>query len=145
MSALVELTQPGPFEARTIEMGTYLGVRNDGELVAMAGQRMRLEGYTEISAVCTHPEHQGHGLAGLLVERLVDEIHGRDEVPFLHAASHNATAISRYRSLGFTNTTRGRGRRGHARGCVLSGHERVPLARFGNGTHPRPTARSRSG
>lgn len=103
MSDLVAVTQPGPFASRTIELGTYLGVRHDGELVAMAGQRMHLDGYTEISAVCTHPDHQGRGLAGLLVDQLVDEVHARGEVAFLHAASTNATAISRYRSLGFTD------------------------------------------
>ncbi len=102
MMELVALTEPGPFESRTIELGTYLGVRDGDRLVAMAGQRMRLDGYTEISAVCTHPDHQGRGLAGLLVDHLVDEIHGQGQVPFLHAASTNATAISRYRSLGFT-------------------------------------------
>ena len=102
MLELVALTEPGPFAARTVELGTYLGVRDGDRLVAMAGQRMRLDGFTEISAVCTHPDHQGRGLAGLLVDLLVDEIQGRGDVPFLHAASTNATAISRYRSLGFT-------------------------------------------
>jgi ribosomal protein S18 acetylase RimI-like enzyme len=102
MVELVGLTQPGPFEARTIELGTYLGVRDGSRLIAMAGQRMRLEGYTEISAVCTRSDHQGKGLAGVLVERLVEEIHRRGDVPFLHAASTNVMAISRYRSLGFT-------------------------------------------
>ncbi len=102
MLALVALTAPGPFAPRTVELGTYAGVRHDGRLVAMAGQRMRLDGYTEISAVCTHPDHRGRGLAGVLVDWLVDEIHGRGDIPFLHAASTNTTAISRYESLGFT-------------------------------------------
>jgi len=102
MVDLVTLTQPGPFEVRTIELGTYLGVREGGQLVAMAGERMHLDGHTEISAVCTHPDHQRQGLAGLLVDRLVADINGRGEVAFLHAASANTTAISRYESLGFT-------------------------------------------
>ena len=102
MVDLVTLTQPGPFEARTIELGTYLGVREGGRLIAMAGERMHFEGHTEISAVCTHPDHQGQGLAGLLVDCLVTDINGRGEVAFLHAASTNTTAISRYQSLGFT-------------------------------------------
>jgi predicted GNAT family acetyltransferase len=101
MFDLVELTEPGPFAPRTIEMGTYLGVRDGTRLVAMAGQRVRLDGYTEISAVCTDPRHRGRGLAGALVTRLVDEIHTRGDVPILHAVSTNAVAISRYRSLGF--------------------------------------------
>jgi len=101
MTALVDLTEPGPFEARTIELGTYLGVRDGGELIAMAGQRVRIDGHTEISAVCTRPDHRGKGLAGLLVDVLVDEIHGRGDVPFLNTGSSNTVAISRYLSLGF--------------------------------------------
>lgn len=102
MLDLVANTEPGPFEARTIELGTYVGVRDGARLVAMAGQRVRPQGFTEISAVCTLAEHRGRGLAGALVNWLVDEIHQRGDAAFLHAASSNATAISRYRSLGFT-------------------------------------------
>ena len=75
-SALVARTEPGPFTDRTIELGTYLGVRDasDGALVAMAGQRMHPPGHVEISAVCTDPAFRGRGLARMLVELLVDEI-----------------------------------------------------------------------
>ena len=102
MAALVERTQPGPFEVRTIELGTYVGARVDGELVAMAGQRMRIDGYTEISAVCTDAEHRGRGLAGVLLDILIDEIHGRGDIPFLHVLTSNTVAVGRYASLGFT-------------------------------------------
>jgi ribosomal protein S18 acetylase RimI-like enzyme len=101
MTELVARTEPGPFEVRTVELGTYLGVRDGDRLVSMAGQRMRLDGHTEISAVCTDADHRGRGLAGLLLDHLVDEIHSRGDVPFLHALSTNAVAISRYASLGF--------------------------------------------
>ena len=101
MGALVERTEPGPFEVRTIELGTYVGARVDGELVAMAGQRMRIDGYTEISAVCTDAEHRGRGLAGVLLDILIDEIHDRGDIPFLHVLSSNTVAVGRYASLGF--------------------------------------------
>jgi predicted GNAT family acetyltransferase len=101
MLALVELTQPGPFASRTVELGTYVGMRVDGDLVAMAGQRMRLDGYVEISGVCTHPAHQGTGLAGRLVRDLVSRIRARGDVPILHAATENVGAIRLYEQLGF--------------------------------------------
>ena len=69
MLALVELTQPGPFAPRTIELGRYLGVHDNGQLVAMAGERCRLPGYREVSAVCTHPDARGRGLADRLLDR----------------------------------------------------------------------------
>jgi len=103
MVALVERTEPGPFSARTIELGTYLGVRDpaDGRLIAMAGQRLHPPGHVEISAVCTDVDWRGRGLARLLVDRLVDEIRLRDEVPILHAAATNVGAIRLYESMGF--------------------------------------------
>ncbi|MFC5233880.1 GNAT family N-acetyltransferase [Pseudonocardia zijingensis] len=101
MLALVERTDPGPFRPRTVELGTYLGIRRDGELVAMAGERLHPPGWTEISAVCTAPEHRGHGLATTLVRALVHGIRARGETPFLHAAGTNVTAIRLYESLGF--------------------------------------------
>jgi ribosomal protein S18 acetylase RimI-like enzyme len=99
---LVERTQPGPFLPRTIELGTYLGVRDAGALVALSGMRMHLPGWTEISAVCTDDAYRGRGLAKGLVARLVDEILGRGEAACLHAVATNAPAISLYESLGFT-------------------------------------------
>jgi ribosomal protein S18 acetylase RimI-like enzyme len=98
---LVGLTRPGPFGLRTIELGRYLGVRREGRLVAMAGERTRVRGHTEISAVCTHPAVQGQGLASRLVRALVADVHVRGEVPYLHAAASNESAIRLYRGLGF--------------------------------------------
>lgn len=82
-------------------MGRYLGIRRDGQLVAMAGERLRLPGYTEISAVCTHSDHRGRGYASSLVSVLMRTIIGRSEVPFLHAAAENIGAARLYEQLGF--------------------------------------------
>ncbi|MFE7568929.1 GNAT family N-acetyltransferase [Streptomyces sp. NPDC057539] len=98
---LVERTQPGPFLARTIEMGTYLGIRREGALVAMAGERLHPPGWVEISAVCTDPAFRGQGLAARLVLAVAHSISARDERPFLHAAASNTNAIRLYESLGF--------------------------------------------
>ncbi|MFD3719073.1 GNAT family N-acetyltransferase [Streptomyces sp. NPDC058674] len=100
--ALIELTKPGPFLHRTVELGTYLGIRHQGRLVAMAGERLRPPGWTEISAVCTHPDHRGGGLATRLVRAVAAGIRDRGDVPFLHAAARNTTAIRLYESMGFT-------------------------------------------
>lgn len=102
MLALTSATQPGPFGPRTIELGTYLGVRQGGVLVAMAGERMRLDGFTEISAVCVDPAYRGRGLATELIRTLVESILRRSETPFLHVFSSNRKAIALYRKLGFT-------------------------------------------
>ena len=101
MLDLVARTQPGPFLPRTVEMGGYLGVRRDGALVAMAGERMRPPGWTEISAVCTDPAFRGQGLAARLVRAVAAGITARGELPFLHAATENTGAIRLYESLGF--------------------------------------------
>lgn len=101
MLALVERTRPGPFLPRTIELGTYLGIRRDGALVAMAGERLHPPGWTEISAVCTDPAFRGQGLASRLVLALAAGIRARGETPFLHAAANNLVAIGLYESLGF--------------------------------------------
>ena len=101
MMALVELTQPGPFRPRTVELGNYLGVFQDGALVAMAGERLRLPGYTEISAVCTHPEHRGKGLAAGLTALVARGIRARGATPFLHHAVDNHPARRIYEALGF--------------------------------------------
>jgi ribosomal protein S18 acetylase RimI-like enzyme len=102
MMRLVDLTQPGPFAARTIVLGSYIGIRKAGQLVAMAGERMRFDGFTEISAVCTHPDHRGRGHSSYLVTTLMHEILQRGETPFLHLFSDNTRAASLYRKLGFT-------------------------------------------
>lgn len=101
MRHLVDLTQPGPFGPRTIELGRYLGIRADGRLVAMAGERMKVDGFTEISAVCVHPNYRGSGLAGLLIAALARSIAARREVPFLHVFASNTPAITLYLKLGF--------------------------------------------
>lgn len=102
MLELVALTRPGPFGDRTVELGTYLGVRRGGRLVAMAGERMRPPGWSEISAVCTHPGHRGEGLAGRLIRAVAAAVEERGDNPFLHAAAENTSAIGLYLSMGFT-------------------------------------------
>ncbi len=102
MIALANVTQPGPFGPRTIELGHYIGIRRQGALVAMAGERMRLDGFTEISAVCVEPAHRGHGFAAELVRSLASSIAARSDIPFLHVFSSNHAAIALYRKLGFT-------------------------------------------
>ena len=101
MMELVKLTEPGPFARRTIELGAYIGIRSGGRLVAMAGERMRCDGFTEISAVCTHPDYRGRGHASFLVRILMRNICDRDETPFLHVFSDNTRAEALYRQLGF--------------------------------------------
>lgn len=101
MLDLVARTRPGPFLARTVVLGTYLGIRREGALVAMAGERFHPAGWTEISAVCTDPLLRGHGLAGRLVRAVAAQIHERGERPFLHAAADNTNAIRLYEALGF--------------------------------------------
>jgi ribosomal protein S18 acetylase RimI-like enzyme len=98
---LVERTRPGPFLPRTIEMGTYLGIRRDGVLVAMAGERLHPPGWTEISAVCTDPAARGEGLATRLILAVAHGIRERGETPFLHTGAGNTHAIRLYESLGF--------------------------------------------
>lgn len=101
MLALALLTKPGPFRSRTRELGPFIGVKQDGKLVAMAGRRLRVDGFTELSGVCTHPDHRGQGYAGGLSRAVVGEILATGDNAFLHAfAEHNAT-IAFYRSLGF--------------------------------------------
>ena len=101
MLALVERTRPGPFLPRTVEMGTYLGIRHEGELVAMAGERLHPPGWTEISAVCTDARFRGRGLGTRLVLAVAAGIRERGETPLMHAAASNVNAIRLYESLGF--------------------------------------------
>jgi predicted GNAT family acetyltransferase len=101
MLALTAATEPGPFGPRTIELGDYRGVRRQGKLAAMAGERMKIEGYTEISAVCVDPAFRGQGLAAGLMRLLITAICARGETPFLHVLMSNEGAISIYRAMGF--------------------------------------------
>ncbi|RPF30952.1 GNAT family N-acetyltransferase [Streptomyces sp. TLI_185] len=101
MLDLVARTQPGPFLPRTIEMGTYLGIRREGALIAMAGERLHPPGWTEISAVCTDPAFRGEGLATRLILAVAHGIRERGETPFLHTGAGNTNAIRLYESLGF--------------------------------------------
>jgi ribosomal protein S18 acetylase RimI-like enzyme len=102
MLRLTKATRPGPFMRRTHELGLYLGLRDRGRLIAMAGERLRVPGATEISAVCTDPAHQRRGLAAALVGELVRRIHARGELAFLHVADDNPGARRVYEALGFT-------------------------------------------
>ncbi|MFF7546505.1 GNAT family N-acetyltransferase [Streptomyces canus] len=99
---LVARTKPGPFLKRTIELGTYLGIRDRERLIALTGERIRPPGWTEISAVCTDPAYRGRGLATRLVRAVAAGIRERGDTPFLHAAANNTGAIRLYESIGFT-------------------------------------------
>jgi ribosomal protein S18 acetylase RimI-like enzyme len=101
MIDLTALTKPGPFSTRTHELGTYQGIRCEGKLVAMAGERLKVPGHTEVSAVCTHPEHTGKGYAGILMAEVMRGIRDRGETPFLHVREDNARAVEIYKRLGF--------------------------------------------
>ncbi|MGK6320430.1 GNAT family N-acetyltransferase [Sphingomonas sp. DT-204] len=101
MFALATLTEPGPYAAHTNRLGAFVGVRQDGRLVAMAGERMRMPGLAEVSGVCTHPEFRGRGYAGALMRTVAQRMLARGETPFLHAYATNAGAITLYESLGF--------------------------------------------
>jgi predicted GNAT family acetyltransferase len=101
MVALATLTAPGPFFAETHRLGDFIGVRRAGRLIAMAGERCKPAGFTEVSAVCTHPDHRGRGLARALMQIVIARILARGEAAFLHVYAHNAGAIALYEALGF--------------------------------------------
>ena len=101
MLALAQLTEPGPFLARTHTMGAFIGIHSGGRLSAMAGERFRFPGYTELSGVCTHPDFRGRGLARRLSAAVAHGVEARGEKPFLHAWQTNRAAIALYEALGF--------------------------------------------
>ncbi|HRW06644.1 MAG TPA: GNAT family N-acetyltransferase [Caldilineaceae bacterium] len=101
MLDLVRLAQPGPFARRTVEMGHYIGLRENGKLVAMAGERVHLPGFCEISAICTHPDYRGRGYGTALTTLAAARIVARQEVPFLHVLPTNKIAMKLYEQLGF--------------------------------------------
>ena len=109
MLALVELTRPGPFGKRTLELGRYLGFRDGRRLVAMGGERLRPAGHAEVSGVCTAPDARGRGLAETLVRALASRMQARGDVPFLHVqtgSASQATAIALYARIGFRERRR---------------------------------------
>jgi len=101
MLSLATLTRPGPFFAHTHRLGAFVGVRREGRLVAMAGERLKPLGFTEVSAVCTHPDHRGRGYGGVLTRVIAGRIQARGETPFLHVFPDNKGAIAIYEALGF--------------------------------------------
>lgn len=101
MLALARLTQPGPFAERTHELAQFIGIKHDGRLVAMAGERMKIDGFSEVSGVCTHPDFRGRGYAAGLMRTVARRILARGETAFLHTYAHNQVAIDLYQSLGF--------------------------------------------
>ena len=103
MMQLAALTKPGPFGLRTIEFGHYYGVFENEQLVAMTGQRLHVQNFTEISAVCTHPDHLGKGYASALVQHQVNLVLSHQQIPFLHVRADNQRAIAVYERLGFKN------------------------------------------
>jgi predicted GNAT family acetyltransferase len=103
MVALAGLTQPGPMEERTVTIGRYLGIFDgNASLIAMAGERVRLDGFTEVSGVCTHPDHRGKGYANVLVAVLTKQIVERGDMAFLHVKDGNSGAARVYEKLGFS-------------------------------------------
>ena len=101
MLELALLTKPGPFARRTNRLGGFIGVREQGRLISMAGERMRMPGYTEVSGVCTHPDARGQGYAAGLMRIVAGRMLAKGETPFLHAYADNTGAIGLYESLGF--------------------------------------------
>ena len=101
MMDLIAATEPGPFAPRTPVLGRYLGIRDGDRLVAMAGERMRLPGHVELSAICVHPEARGKGYAAALTQELMRRAFAQGERPFLHVRPDNASAVALYRRLGF--------------------------------------------
>jgi len=102
MVQLAALTKPGPFANRTIEFGYYHGIFDNDKLVAMTGQRLHVQNYTEISAVCTHPNHTGRGYAQTLMQHQIQLILQQGQQPFLHVRADNERAIALYQRLGLT-------------------------------------------
>jgi GNAT superfamily N-acetyltransferase len=101
MVALTELTKPGPFRTRTIEFGNYHGIFKDGKLAAMGGERLHLDGYTEVSAICTHPNYQGKGYAAKITSFLTASVIAKGQTAFLHARTDNTKALDVYKRLGY--------------------------------------------
>jgi ribosomal protein S18 acetylase RimI-like enzyme len=106
MLALATLTRPGPFLEKTHRLGPFVGVRREGRLVAMAGERLNIDGYGEVSGVCTHPDWRGEGFAGALMRIVTTRILERGDSAFLHARAAHAETIAFYETLGFRSRAR---------------------------------------
>ncbi len=102
MLALAQLTEPGPFTLKAQALGTFYGIHLDGRLAAMAGERMKVAGFSELSGVCSHPDFRGRGLARMLSVFVTRKIVARGETPFLHAWVDNVGAIRLYETIGYT-------------------------------------------
>ncbi|MGF9691875.1 GNAT family N-acetyltransferase [Rhizobium sp. 0TCS1.26] len=102
MLALATLTKPGPFTLRAQQLGKFWGIRMQGRLVAMAGQRMRQPGFAELSGLCTHPDFQGGGLGKTMLRFVAGEISASGDTVYLHSYSSNVGAVSLYRAMGFS-------------------------------------------
>jgi ribosomal protein S18 acetylase RimI-like enzyme len=101
MLELATLTKPGPFSLKALSLGEFWGVRENGKLVAMAGERMKQDGFAELSGVCAHPDARGRGFARLVSVVVANRIMERGEQPYLHAFAANTAAIALYESIGF--------------------------------------------
>ena len=101
MLALATLTRPGPFLEKTHLLGPFVGVRREGRLVAMAGERLNVDGHGEVSGVCTHPDYRGQGLAGALTRIVTTRILQRGDAAFLHARAAHVETVAFYETLGF--------------------------------------------
>lgn len=98
---LATLARPGPFARHTMRLGEFWGIKQDGRLVAMAGERLRQENWVELSGVCVEPGQRGQGYARLLSSHVTARIADRGEKSYLHCLESNEPAISLYRSLGY--------------------------------------------
>lgn len=94
-------TKPGPWQIQTPRYGDYYGIRIDGRLAAMAGERMQVPGMAEVSGVCAWPEYRGQGLATALIWHVMQGFTARGDRPFLHSYAHKTEAIRLYERLGF--------------------------------------------
>lgn len=103
MLSLVDIARPGPLGPRAMELGDFYGVFDGDSLVALAGERLRLEGYTEIATVCTHPDYRGRGYAKAVVSAVAGRVVASGSTPFLGVDDGNAPAIRLYEQLGFTH------------------------------------------
>lgn len=106
MLALASLAKPGPFSMRALELGDFWGIKLEGRLVAMAGERMKLPGYAELSGVCSHPDARGRGFGKLLSVFVAERIFAKGDQPFLHAYADNGIAVRLYESIGFEHRAR---------------------------------------